>query len=483
MVTNKKVKTITTAVQQSVSNGLSGFAPERIPHANQELPKNYPDRSLLRESQLEYDFSLLSTLSIAAKILFTSFAGKRENDTNEQHEFNIASFVADLLKDTRQICQYSLYIRKNLETRNKDFASDIETRIGKFAFGRTIYRLNVLLAPWLTLIRPLLHPSRSLIWGAPLRFLDFVDNSITRITNMFWQRRRILFGILPYRGFTSESELRSKQLELGAFMKSILDLLPFKTPRQLYHKIFWGHENFLDHNIPNTSLRDPAMLGQQFLRDNFENIRKIFQKNLSPELKVESQDDHHLYTRFKYLSRFIGLWTGIGGFALNAGSIVIDFFAKLFNSTNFAYKGLVWNRFANALIALPYLLGEVPTLFHQVYKKFKATQTLDREGLFIAGTGVLAMLHKMRVLPVVSHVLRFFGIHSFMERWSEQLEDLILLFFSHARLRINREELGVAHEAASGLEQRLQQQSMSPARFFTLPIRAFFRDPKLETKF
>jgi hypothetical protein len=438
---------------------------------------------LIQNIQLDHSFAWIGTWSMLGKLIISFL--KKDKPDNEDG-FDALEFIDEMLKKVRQLCQYSIHARPGFGLRKPDdIASDAVHNIEAFALGKSVYNLNAFWAPWLGLAKPLLD--KSLFGGIPLRFVEFVDDTIGKITNMFWNIRRISLGLIPYDGGTNSESLAEKQEEVRSFVGYMLSNYLLK-PLGIMNKRIFG--SFLD------LAQD---LSYNFNRDKFYDLLRSSAKNYWGNIKAlfsaryecphengktkiigeEEPENHHLYVRSKILSKLMSFWAGLGGTMLNSSSMGLDLIAKIFNSEKLQKTSNYLTDLANGLMACVYMTGEIPANINEFYKKWKANPRQDYRNLFVAGIGFLGMLYRMRVVPGISFAMKAIGIKPILEQWSKQLENLFLLFFSYNRLVLHNDERKRA-EAVSSIEDIHKTESLqSLTRQMILPLRVLLKDPEV----
>ena len=180
-------------------------------HRSSEYFTQNKDRPMVQLINLDLNFAKIGTVMMMLRTLISPFV-TRDPDNHAVNSNNGWGLFDDALHKIRQVCQYSIPARPDHIARNPDdIGSDTVHNLEAVALGRRVYNLNAFLSPWLTLLKTFAPSSDSKILGLATRMTNSADQIIGKITNLFWNVRRVSMGLIPYDGGMKTEALAEKQ--------------------------------------------------------------------------------------------------------------------------------------------------------------------------------------------------------------------------------------------------------------------------------
>lgn len=398
-------------------------------------------------------------------------------------------FLDDLLKKIRQVSQYSIHAQPGHGLRKPDdISSDAVHNLEAAALGRTVYKLNAFISPWLSVARPFL-PGRALpLLGVATRLLDFTDNAIGKLTNMFWNIRRVSKGLVPYDGGISSDALTEKQSEVREMFSHYLNKFILNPSKRLVNAVLKSRSSYrFDIKETRESYDDVrfAELAAKSFKNYVNNCKALFSNfydcphedgYVSKRVGSEEEENNPTYVRSKIASQIISLPAGIIGTVLNGTGIAVNLVGNLFDSEGITKLSDKLTDQANGLMSLVYLTGEVPANINEFFRKKRVLGREDSKHLVAAGIGALGMLNRMKVLPGIKQVFNLVGVKPILDRFHKQLEHFFLMFFSYNRLILHLHEKEDAKQVASAEDIIRSKKHDNVWKHVTLPLRVLLMD-------
>lgn len=431
-----------------------------------------------------------------AKIFLNFFI--KEKDAQNPSKITFLKFLDDFFKKIRQVSQYSIHAQPGLGYREPDdITSDLVHNLEAAALGKTVYTLNAFLAPWLSIAKLFLPYSNSPLMGILPRMLDFTDNTIGKLTNMFWNLRRITKGIIPYDGGITTEKLIEKQSEVRELMSYLLQkyvVTPFAAFKQLFVKdsSYVFEENSRRILLARLKQKN-TMLRNKSLSSYFNNIRALLtgsyicpheEKTVIKKIGEEEPENMQWYVRSKILSQILSLPAGLCGTFLNGSSIALNFLGNLFANKSLRRTSDKMTDFANGLMSLVYITGEVPANINEFFSKIKKGHPVFGDhgaisNLLVATTGMIGMVNRMKVLPLIAKLFNKVGLKTLLDKHHRILENFFLLFFSYNRYVLHTDERYDEGIESSARELDKVTRHEKFWKHFSLPFRVIFKDEEV----
>lgn len=440
---------------------------------------------------MDLNFALVGTWMMISKLFLSLFIDKET--ANNPAKITFVKFLDDFFKKIRQVAQYSIHAQPGLGQREPDdITSDLVHNLEAAALGKSVYNLNAFIAPWLSFVRALLPYNSNLILGLGSRMVDFADNTIGKITNLFWNFRRISKGLIPYDGGVTTEQLTEKQMEVRELIsyywhKHILS--PIGMVKQLVSK---NQKYVFEENNRRLLLmkltKNNNLIQGNALSNYWNNIQAfITGKYTCPhetgsnkkEIGTDEPENQKWYVRLKLLSQALSLPAGFFGAILNGSSIGVDLLGNIFANHNLRNFSSKMTDYANGLMSLVYITGEVPANINEYIKKRNkgVDQAEARQNLYVAGIGALGMVNRMKILPVIKQLFNTIGLKKLLDKYERTLENFFLLFFSANRLVLHADERKVQALKSSARDLQSAYKHTIFRKIFSLPFRVIFRDP------
>jgi len=441
---------------------------------------------LISKVGLDLAFAKVGSWMMILKSVLSFFIS--DEDAANFKKVTFLKSIDDLAFKVRQQCQYSIHAQPGLDLRKPDdIAGDIVHNMQSARLGSAVYNYNAFVAPWLGVLKIFFPYSNNLVFGFIPRMIDFADSSITKLTNIFWNLRRITKSLVPYDGGISSESLLGKQSEvkqLMSFYWRSLIVNPYNAVLKFFLKdkakdfqISSNSNDFFDRY----QIRE---IQSKTLDDYLSNFKALFSKKYfsihegkTINIGDEEPENSKLYVRSKILSQVLGFWAGSIGAVLNTASIGTGFVANLINSQpirNFS-EGLT-NQ-ANALMSLVYLTGEVPANINEYFKKRKFDVPNKNYNLVVAGLGALGMLNRIKLNPLFGYILQAIKIKPFLDRWDRLFKNFFLLFFSANRWVLHYDEKASAERTSSYQDVEISKKHDKLSKHLSLPFRVLIGDP------
>jgi hypothetical protein len=411
-----------------------------------------------------------------------------DDDSANSRKPSFLKVIDDLALKVRQQCQYSIHAQPGLNLRKPDdIAGDIVHNMQSARLGSAVYKYNAFVGPWLSILKIFFPYSNNLVFGLIPRMIDFADSSIMKLTNIFWNLRRITKSLIPYDGGISSQELLKKQSDvrqlMGFYWRSLI-INPYNTVLKYLLK-----DKARDFVIPlsQTNFYDRYQIRAiqtKTFDDYFSNFKPLFSKKYfsvhegkNINLGEEEPENSKFYIRSKILSQILGLWSGSIGAVLNTASIATGFVANLTNSRSIKNFSEGLTNQANALMSLVYLTGEVPANINEFFKKRKAGVSNRHYNLLVAGIGTLGMLNRIKLNPIISYIFDAIRLKPFLDRWDKLFKNFFLLFFSANRWVLHYDEKISAERTSSNQDVEISKKHDKLSKHISLPFRVLIGDP------
>jgi hypothetical protein len=457
------------------------------PHSD-ENQENVP---LVQRINLDLNFARVGTWMMASK-LFLSLLIDKET-ANNPAKITFFKFLDDFFKKIRQVAQYSIHAQPGLGQRDPDdITSDLVHNLEAAALGKSVYNLNAFVAPWLSVIRVFFPYDKNLVFGLASRMIDFADNTIGKITNLFWNFRRVSKGLIPYDGGVTTEQLTEKQMEVRELIsyywhKHIL------SPIGMVKQLFSNNQKYVfEENNRKLLLlkltKDNSLIQGNALSNYWNNILALVTGKYNcpheigskpKEIGTDEPDNQKWYVRLKLLSQVFSLPAGLFGAILNGSSIGVDLVGNLFGNHKIRNLSSKMTDYANGLMSLVYMTGEVPANINEYIKKRNkgVAESEARHNLYVAGIGALGMINRMKILPGIKSLFETVGLKTLLDKYHSTFENFFLLFFSANRLVLHADERKAQALKSSARDLQSAYKHTSWWKKITLPIRVIFRDP------
>jgi hypothetical protein len=460
-----------------------------------EFFKKNTDKPMVQLVNLDLNFAKIGTYLMFGRMFLGRWMPNNENHPGDQPK-NFISFIDDMMFKFRQVCQYSIHARPHHIARDPDdISSDTVHNLEAVALGRKVYNYNAFVAPWLGVLKLFFPHSNDKIIGIPSRMLHSADEVMSKITNLFWNVRRISKGLIPYDGGMKTKTLSDKQnavRELITYVTSTCFIKPYMALRaSLGDK---GSKTFKDQLDWQEKVDKSQIKGifTDAASNWFGNVKALFNKNYhSPHepdknaykpVGSEEPQNHHLYVRSKILSQVLGLPAGLIGGVSNALSICLNVFGNLIDNKAIIKSSDYLTNLANSLMAMVYITGEVPANVNEYIKRKKQNGIDDKRHLVVAGIGVVGMLNRIKYAPIVGSMMQGIGLKGILDKFHNQFEKMFLGFFSANRWLLHDYERAQAEEVASAEELDLARKHESIYKLTTLPFRVILGDKEVTYK-
>lgn len=342
--------------------------------------------------------------------------------------------------------------------------------------GRNIYTFHAFIAPWVGVFKMFFPYSENTIRGLLPRLVDFADNAMGKLTNIFWNIRQVGKAVVAYDGTVKSNVLADKQNDVQKVVSFYWEQYVKKYISLFYRSVFKSNDLSSNTNF-NYIVTDETKQKIKNLRSEmWNNYLKNFDSIRAKAFNKEPQNQQW-YVRMKILSKCLGLPAGSLGTVLNGLGIGLNFIGSVFNVKRLTTLSDKCTDWANGLMALVYLTGEVPANLNE-YKK--ATNGIkDPRNLAVFSVGVLGMLNRIKVLPIFSKILDVIKIKPLLDKFDKSLRHFFYLFFSYNRLVFHSIEKAAEKEKASNKdldESRMHENLWS---HLTLPIRVLMADDQV----
>jgi len=457
-----------------------------------ELQKTH--KPAIQVHQVDLAHAKVGTACMLAKIALSPFLS--DEILNDPTKSTPLKFLDDGLRKIRQESQYSIHARPGSSLQSPDdIHSDLVHNLEAAALGKSVYQLNAFLAPWLLIAKTFFPFKHNFFMGFIPRLLDFADNTIGKLTNIFWNLRRITMGLLPYDGGLSSQALLEKQNEVRDLFRYYFNRHILKPTKGLLEQV-----PGLRHQSDQLNLREEFLLStedrvvslrQKSLGNYLKNLVALFSSNyVCPHdedgtvkrIGTDEPTNHPLFVRSKILSKVLSLPAGLGGTVLNISSIFVNFLGSVLDSQRIRKVSDRLTDYANAMMALVYLTGEVPANINKYFYKKHTDSDTAKRNLLVAGIGSAAMLNRIKILPGFSFVMRQIGLKKILDTFHRQLEHCFLLFFSLNRLVIHTDEKAQIAKTSSAEALEKAKKHENWWSHFTLPFRVIFMDDEVTYK-
>ena len=456
------------------------------------------DRPAVQLIGLDLNFARIGTVSMLAKFFLSFFA--KPDDDNEFNPKTKLSTIDEALLKIRQLCQYSIHARPEHGARPPDdISSDTVHNLQAATLGKLVYNLNAFIAPWISFFKNSLWYSQGKILGLPARMLDSFDKVVGKLTNIFWNSRRFSMSLVPYDGGMKTEKLAEKQNIVRDFVNFLYDKFLGNNVQKL-KQLFAPDQASEIKQIPLEDISsnyDWKKVLKEIAGNYWGNVCALFNRTYmsahnfdgKPQFKVvgsEEPDNNPLYVRSKILSHILGLPAGLLGSAANSLSIAFNIFGSFVDSKSFLRRSESLTNFANSLMAIVYMTGEVPANINEYFKQKKYKKHANPGHLLVAGVGVFGMLNRMKYAPIISSLFNGIGLRNVLDKWHNQLEQLFLGFFSLNRWVLHTNEKRLAESIATASEKSQAKKHESWIQKILLPIKVLLMDPDVtyrENKF
>ncbi len=460
----------------------------------------------------------MGTLMMAGKFLLSFFLDDKVQKDQESAPRTFMVFLDDFMLKIRQVCQYSIHARpSHISRQPDDISSDAVHNLEAAALGKKVYNFNAFLAPWLAPIKAFFPHGSNPFTGIPSRLLHSLDAVIGKLTNIFWNIRRVSTGLVPYGGGMKTTALAKKQKDVRELvsyitnrfvntpLKAGIDLLRGSSSESWNDQIDYWKDEVNSSRIKKIfwdSMKSWARNAKALVSKEYISVhRESDHLNSSPDPSLESLNlskakskpipvgseeptNSPLYVRLKILSQVIGFPAGLIGAVSNSLSIGFNVLGNVIGK-----KGEVLVKasnsltdFANSLMAMVYLTGEVPANVNEYFKGKRSDGFGDKRHLGVAAIGALGMLNRIKYAPILGSLMGKLGIKPVLDTWHNQFEKLFLGFFSANRWLLHEREKLEAENIASARDLNDAEKHENLYKLLALPIRVIFGDPDVSYK-
>lgn len=460
---------------------------------NEEQERDYVP--MIQRINLDLSFARVGSIMMLAKIFLSNFIS--DEDASNPSKVTPFKFLDDAFKKIRQIAQYSIHAQPGLGQREPDdIASDLVHHLEAAALGKSVYSLNAFFAPWLSVAKVFFPYNDKLGMGLLSRAVEFTDNTIGKITNIFWNLRRITKGLIPYDGGLTTEKLTAKQSEVRQLMsyywqKYILG--PIASVKQIYEQNprYAFQENSRRLLLERLE-KDNKILREKSFENYVNNIKAFItgkyncpheDGDIEKKIGFDEPENQKWYVRSKILSQILSLPAGFFGTILNSAGIGFSFFGNLFANHTLRHISDKCTDYANGLMSLVYMTGEVPANVNEFFHKVKKGIPVFGEkgegairNLLVAASGVVGMVNRMKVLPGISHLFTKIGLKPILDSSHRLLENFFLFFFSYNRLVLHADERKEEADRSSARDLEKASKHEKAWKHISLPFRVMFRD-------
>lgn len=444
---------------------------------------------------LDLNFAKIGTTMMFLRMFLGHFMPNNEKTPGDQPK-NSISFIDDMMLKVRQLCQYSIHARPNHIARNPDdIGSDTVHNLEANALGKKVYNYNAFLAPWLGVLKLFFPHSDDKIIGIPSRMLHSLDQVMGKVTNIFWNVRRVSMGLIPYDGGLKTKALTEKQNAIRDLVSYVTNTV-FIKPYKALESTFTKNKNDSFENQPSwqEQVDKKQLFGifSQAANNWFGNVKALFNQNYKSPHELEKDvfkpvgseepENNKFYVRSKILSQVLGLPAGLIGASSNIVSIGLNVLGNLIDNKAIIKSSDYLTNLGNSLMAMVYMTGEVPANVNEYFKRKKLHGVGDKRHLLVAGIGALGMLNRIKYAPIAGSVLKAFGIKGILDKWHNQFEKMFLGFFSANRWLLHDYERAQAEEVASAEDLNKARKHENLYKLATLPLRVVLGDPEVTYK-
>lgn len=427
-------------------------------------------------------------------ILSAFFNSSRENDP-ETSKTKTLDIVDDYLHKLRQQSQYSIHAQPGSDRRQPDdIASDMVENMAAASLGNNVYKLNAFVAPWLSLFKTFFPYNDNPIWGLIPRMADFVDNGTSKLTNIFWNIRRIGKAFVAYDGGIDSTAFRHKQNEVREVISYYTNRIFLKNSSRLFspfinlwYKLFSADQHHLPKLMTLHSGDEQRIkaLKKELFNNFWNNFKAIGSATYNcahqggiPKVVGSGEPENQVwYVKLKIASKCLGLPAGAIGALLNTAGIGLGFLGSLFNIKPLRALSNKSTDIANGLMSLVYLTGEVPANLNEFIKKgIQQTDPNRYRNLAVFGIGTLGMLNRIKILPGISTMMNLVKIKPLLDRFDKTLRHFFLFFFSYNRLVLHSDEKAIEVKTAPIEELQEAEMHNNLRSHLLLPFRVLMND-------
>ncbi len=453
--------------------GLSGpVLPQVLPRPREGPKAEEPQLNNkiinpIKAINLDLSLARIATVSQALRVVFSTLTGGFYLHDPSNTKTRFWDVIDDVLQKFRQVAQWSIHAQPGYGLRKPDdISTDYVENMVTHSIGQRAYQYNAFLAPWLGVLKIFFPYGNSPIMGLPGRIVDWLDNSINKVSNIFWNLRRLGKAFVPYDGGITSKDYSEKQNQVREvwnyyWTEYILKGLGYLPFFEKFRNILPEHDplyasNFKFGNINKERINNIAADMRKTFVNNFKAM--ISSTYTSPHnsmekaLGSEEPENELWYVRSKIFSKSIGLFSGAIGAVLNSAAIAINAVGSFFNIKELRETSFNLMDRANGLMSLVYITGEVPANLNQYFKESKFKKQGDWKNLLVFGIGLGAMLDRLKLVPGISHLMSLVGIKKVLDKFDKPLSHLFFLFFSANRWLLHHTEKEEALAKASSQE-------------------------------
>lgn len=444
---------------------------------------------LLQSVNLDLTFARIGTLAQLARVFLSGiFNSHRDNDPTSS-QTRVMDIVDDFLHKIRQQSQYSIHAQPGLGLRKPDdISSDMVENLVSAKLGQAVYSSNAFIAPWLSVFKMFFPYSEKPILGLIPRLVDFTDNAVFNISNLFWSFRRIAKAFVAYDGGISSEAFIQKQNEINELVTYVRDNFIVGPIKNLFGMVsnrdLQAYKSGFTQAVTKESQKRISGIWKEMLENFWNNLTAAYSKEYKcvhegrteKKVGVEEPQNAQWYVRMKLLSKCVGLPVGILSSGLNIASIGMDLLGSLFNHKSLRTLSNKLTNHAMAWMSLVYLTGEVPASLNEFYKKENKNDPNVFKNFYVFMVGVFGMLERLKLLPGFKAVFKAIGIQKFLEKYDKPLSHLYFLFFSYNRLIMHADEKRKAIAKSSNREVEEANKHDNLLSQAVLPIRVLMGD-------
>lgn len=496
----------------------------------EEAPKNKKEEALPTLVKLS-NLAKLSTFGSVANWLCAIANPVIQNQAykNPSHEKNWIGVFQDLFLRLRLMAQYTLHAQPGTENRPPD---DIQSanvhNLTAQRIGQAVFKYHAFwsIPSWFmqNFVTTGKHAASRII-NYPLKALD---RGMSRITNMFWNLRRVTMALMPYfnknlEKTASPEDRQIMQAKIKERCEPVRDFMSLATNYTLI-KITKGIKKIFPEAIS-------EKICARFRLDENKLSRK--QREISAKANVEYNDEIDSYTDYcingikenflgnlkainshqhksiftdemqhlnqeepntpigeittKLVTQVLGLPAGGIGFVLNTASTVLGGVGELLRIKPLIGISQNCSDIAMGLMSIVYGLGEVGTHFSKMKQQLSTNKKVKAANVMQAALGTTAMGWKFtkglaaaaKIPGLLIRPLSRFGDKILNSRLDNILDPLFLLFFSTDRvvnLAADRKSLHEHSAISYQAEQEAKAMDNLPT-LLSIPLQILMRNP------
>jgi hypothetical protein len=333
--------------------------------------------------------------------------------------------------------------------------------------------------------------SNSPIMGLLPRLVDSLDNGMGKLTNIFWNIRRIGKAFVAYDGGMKSSAFTEKQNEVRKVISFYWDNHIKKYFNLFYRSIFRSKDPMANINLSQIVTHEDEQEIARIKNEMWANLKNNFKAIGSQTYKCaheggiqkgvgeEEPQNQKWYVRMKIASKCLGLPAGAMAGLSNILGIGLNIIGSIFNAKRVRVLSDKCTDFGNGLMSLVYLTGEVPANLNEYFRKKNYEGVLDYRNLIAFGIGILGMVNRIKELPIFNRILSLAQIKPILDKFDKPLRHFFLLFFSYNRLVLHSSERKAEESKASNQDLEEASKHNNLWSHLTLPLRVLMADDQV----